>query len=84
VSRRAPTRKSVPRDPGLHRRTPAYPRNLLPNTQGHVPSVAAMRVRFDDKSGESTIIGRLRIGAQSPETLRLAIDARIAPALSGH
>jgi muconate cycloisomerase len=66
----------------------------IPTIRGHVLSMATMRtqtavlvkVRFSDGSegwGEGTTIGGLSYGAESPESIRSAIDAYIAPALVG-
>jgi muconate cycloisomerase len=67
---------------------------VIPTIRGHVLSMATMRmqtavlvrVRFSDGSegfGEGTTIGGLSYGAESPESIRSAIDTYIAPALSG-
>jgi muconate cycloisomerase len=66
----------------------------IPTIRGHVLSMATMRtqtavlvvVRFSDGStgiGEGTTIGGLSYGAESPESIRSAIDTYIAPALLG-
>ena len=66
----------------------------VPTIRGHVLSMATMRtqsavlvrVRFSDGSegwGEGTTIGGLSYGAESPESIRSAIDTYITPALLG-
>lgn len=66
----------------------------IPTIRGHVLSMATMRMqtavmvrmRFSDGSeglGEGTTIGGLSYGAESPESIRSAIETYIAPALSG-
>ena len=66
----------------------------LPTIRGHVLSMATMtvqsvvlvEVRFSDGSigiGEGTAIGGLSYGAESPESIRSAIDTYIAPVLTG-
>ncbi|SMX51247.1 muconate/chloromuconate family cycloisomerase [Actibacterium lipolyticum] len=66
----------------------------LPTIRGHVLSMTTMmlqsivlvRVRFADGSvglGEGTSIGGLSYGAESPESIQLAIDTYIAPQLLG-
>ncbi|MCR9156878.1 MAG: muconate cycloisomerase family protein [Rhodobacteraceae bacterium] len=66
----------------------------IPTIRGHVLSMATMRtqvavlvlVKFSDGSegiGEGTTIGGLSYGPESPEGIKLAIDAYIAPALTG-
>jgi muconate cycloisomerase len=66
----------------------------IPTVRGHVLSMATMRmqsavlvrIRFSDGSeglGEGTTIGGLSYGAESPESIRSAIDTYIAPALLG-
>ncbi|MGB0659128.1 MAG: muconate/chloromuconate family cycloisomerase [Mangrovicoccus sp.] len=66
----------------------------IPTIRGHVLSMATMRsqivvlvtIRFSDGSigiGEGTTIGGLSYGAESPESIKSAIDAYIAPALLG-
>lgn len=67
----------------------------IPTIRGHVLSMTTMtaqsvvlvRVRFDDGSegiGEGTSIGGLSYGGESAESIKLAIDHYIAPALMGH
>lgn len=67
----------------------------IPTIRGHVLSMATMRtqtavlvrIRFSDGSegiGEGTTIGGLSYGAESPESIRSAIETYIAPALLGH
>lgn len=64
----------------------------IPTIRGHVLSMATMRtqtavlvrVRFADGSeglGEGTTIGGLSYGAESPESIKSAIDTYITPAL---
>ena len=66
----------------------------IPTIRGHVLSMTTMmvqsivlvQVRFSDGSvglGEGTSIGGMSYGAESPESIKLAIDAYIAPALLG-
>ena len=66
----------------------------IPTIRGHVLSMATMRtqtavlvlIRFSDGStgiGEGTTIGGLSYGAESPESIKSAIDTYIAPALIG-
>ncbi|MGR3376762.1 muconate/chloromuconate family cycloisomerase [Salipiger abyssi] len=66
----------------------------LPTIRGHVLSMTTMmvqsivlvRVRFSDGSvglGEGTSIGGMSYGAESPESIKLAIDTYIAPVLEG-
>ncbi|WP_195818680.1 muconate/chloromuconate family cycloisomerase [Roseobacter sp. MH60115] len=66
----------------------------IPTIRGHVLSMTTMtvqsivlvRLRFEDGSdgwGEGTTIGGMRYCAESPESIRLAIDSYIAPAISG-
>ncbi|WP_435258106.1 muconate cycloisomerase family protein [Thioclava sp. FR2] len=66
----------------------------IPTIRGHVLSMATMRtqtavlvrVRFADGSegiGEGTTIGGLSYGAESPESIKSAIDTYITPALVG-
>lgn len=66
----------------------------LPTIRGHVLSMTTMRtqsivlvrVRFSDGSeglGEGTSIGGMTYGPESPESIKVAIDAYIAPALIG-
>lgn len=66
----------------------------IPTIRGHVLSMTTMRVqsivlvrvRFSDGSeglGEGTSIGGMSYGAESPESIKLAIDHYIAPALKG-
>ena len=66
----------------------------IPTIRGHVLSMTTMvsqsivlvRVRFADGSvglGEGTSIGGMSYGAESPESIRLAIDTYIAPAIVG-
>lgn len=66
----------------------------IPTIRGHVLSMATMtvqsvvlvRIRFADGSegwGEGTAIGGMSYGPESPESIRLAIDAYIAPAILG-
>lgn len=66
----------------------------IPTIRGHVLSMTTMmmqsivlvRVKFADGSeglGEGTSIGGLSYGAESPESIKLAIDAYIAPAIEG-
>lgn len=66
----------------------------LPTIRGHVLSMTTMtaqsivlvRVQFSDGSeglGEGTSIGGLSYGAESPESIKLAIDTYIAPILLG-
>lgn len=66
----------------------------LPTIRGHVLSMTTMTVqsivlvtiRFSDGSngiGEGTSIGGLSYGAESPESIKLAIDTYLAPALLG-
>lgn len=66
----------------------------IPTIRGHVLSMATMRTQtavlvrigFADGSegiGEGTTIGGLSYGAESPESIRSAIDTYIAPALIG-
>lgn len=66
----------------------------IPTIRGHVLSMTTMRVqsivlvrvRFSDGSeglGEGTSIGGMSYGAESPESIKLAIDHYIAPALEG-
>jgi len=66
----------------------------LPTIRGHVLSMTTMtvqsivlvRIRFSDGStglGEGTSIGGLSYGAESPESIRSAIDTYIAPPLLG-
>ncbi|SMX38593.1 Muconate cycloisomerase 1 [Maliponia aquimaris] len=66
----------------------------IPTIRGHVLSMATMRVQtavlvrvtFSDGSegiGEGTTIGGLSYGAESPESIRSAIDTYIAPVLLG-
>lgn len=67
----------------------------IPTIRGHVLSMTTMRqqsivlvrVRFSDGStgfGEGTTIGGMSYGPESPESIKLAIDAYIAPLLTGH
>ncbi|WPY96189.1 muconate/chloromuconate family cycloisomerase (plasmid) [Limimaricola variabilis] len=66
----------------------------IPTIRGHVLSMTTMtvqsvvlvRIRFGDGSegwGEGTAIGGMSYGPESPESIRLAIDAYIAPAITG-
>ncbi|WP_116134514.1 muconate/chloromuconate family cycloisomerase [Tropicimonas sp. IMCC34043] len=66
----------------------------LPTIRGHVLSMTTMvvqsivlvQVRFSDGStglGEGTSIGGLSYGAESPESIKAAIDTYIAPLLEG-
>lgn len=66
----------------------------IPTIRGHVLSMTTMRqqsivlvrVRFSDGSvglGEGTSIGGMSYGPESPESIKLAIDAYIAPLLEG-
>lgn len=66
----------------------------IPTIRGHVLSMTTMmvqsivlvRVRFSDGSeglGEGTSIGGMSYGAESPESIKLAIDTYIAPTLEG-
>lgn len=66
----------------------------LPTIRGHVLSMTTMmvqsvvlvRVRFSDGSiglGEGTAIGGMSYGAESPESIKIAIDTYIAPVLEG-
>lgn len=66
----------------------------IPTIRGHVLSMATMRtqtavlvtIRFSDGSvglGEGTTIGGLSYCAESPESIRSAIDTYIAPTLIG-
>lgn len=66
----------------------------IPTIRGHVLSMATMRtqtavlvkIRFSDGSegiGEGTTIGGLSYGAESPESIRSAIETYMAPALLG-
>lgn len=66
----------------------------IPTIRGHVLSMTTMmvqsivlvRVRFSDGSeglGEGTSIGGMSYGAESPESIKLAIDNYIAPTLEG-
>lgn len=66
----------------------------IPTIRGHVLSMTTMRaqsivlvrVQFADGSvglGEGTAIGGMSYGPESPESIKLAIDAYIAPALIG-
>ncbi|PWR01243.1 muconate cycloisomerase [Meridianimarinicoccus roseus] len=66
----------------------------IPTIRGHVLSMATMRaqsavlvtIRFSDGSvgiGEGTTIGGLSYGAESPESIRSAIDTYVTPALTG-
>ncbi|MGG7566042.1 muconate/chloromuconate family cycloisomerase [Rhodovulum sp. DZ06] len=66
----------------------------LPTIRGHVLSMTTMtvqsivlvRVLFSDGSeglGEGTSIGGMSYGAESPESIKTAVDAYIAPALVG-
>lgn len=66
----------------------------IPTIRGHVLSMATMRtqsavlvlVKFADGSegiGEGTTIGGLSYGAESPESIKSAIDTYIMPALVG-
>ncbi|MGF1551108.1 MAG: muconate/chloromuconate family cycloisomerase [Paracoccaceae bacterium] len=66
----------------------------IPTIRGHVLSMTTMtaqsivlvRVRFSDGSqglGEGTSIGGMSYGAESPESIKLAIDGYIAPVLTG-
>lgn len=66
----------------------------IPTIRGHVLSMTTMmvqsivlvRVRFSDGSeglGEGTSIGGMSYGAESPESIKLAIDTYIAPILEG-
>ncbi|EPX76613.1 muconate cycloisomerase family protein [Salipiger mucosus] len=66
----------------------------LPTIRGHVLSMATMMVqsivlveiRFSDGSvglGEGTAIGGMSYGAESPESIKVAIDTYIAPVLDG-
>lgn len=67
----------------------------IPTIRGHVLSMTTMRsqaivlvrIRFSDGSiglGEGTTIGGMSYGPESPESIKLAIDAYIAPLLAGH
>jgi len=66
----------------------------IPTIRGHVLSMTTMmvqsivlvRVKFSDGSeglGEGTSIGGMSYGAESPESIKLAIDTYIAPTLEG-
>ncbi|WP_246020526.1 muconate/chloromuconate family cycloisomerase [Aliigemmobacter aestuarii] len=66
----------------------------IPTIRGHVLSMATMRtqtavlvrIKFADGSegvGEGTTIGGLSYGAESPESIKSAIDTYMAPALVG-
>ncbi len=66
----------------------------IPTIRGHVLSMTTMtvqsvvlvRIRFADGSegwGEGTAIGGMSYGPESPESIRLAIDSYIAPAILG-
>lgn len=66
----------------------------IPTIRGHVLSMTTMmvqsivlvQIRFSDGSvglGEGTSIGGMSYGAESPESIKVAIDAYIAPALQG-
>lgn len=66
----------------------------IPTIRGHVLSMTTMRVQtavlvkvyFSDGSvglGEGTTIGGLSYGAESPESIQLAVDKYIAPSLIG-
>jgi muconate cycloisomerase len=66
----------------------------IPTIRGHVLSMTTMRsqaivlvrIRFSDGSvglGEGTSIGGMSYGPESPESIKLAIDAYIAPLLQG-
>ena len=66
----------------------------IPTIRGHVLSMTTMRaqaivlvrIRFSDGSegvGEGTTIGGMSYGPESPEGIKLAIDAYIAPLLAG-
>lgn len=66
----------------------------LPTIRGHVLSMTTMMVqsvvlvciRFSDGSaglGEGTSIGGMSYGAESPESIKIAIDTYIAPVLEG-
>lgn len=66
----------------------------IPTIRGHVLSMATMRtqsavlvtIKFSDGSvgiGEGTTIGGLSYGAESPESIKSAIDTYIIPALQG-
>lgn len=66
----------------------------IPTIRGHVLSMATMRtqsavlvlIKFADGSegiGEGTTIGGLSYGAESPESIKSAIDTYITPALVG-
>lgn len=66
----------------------------LPTIRGHVLSMTTMmvqsivlvRIRFSDGSvglGEGTSIGGMSYGAESPESIKMAIDTYIAPVLEG-
>ncbi len=66
----------------------------LPTIRGHVLSMTTMivqsivlvQIRFSDGScglGEGTSIGGMSYGAESPESIKIAIDTYIAPVLEG-
>lgn len=66
----------------------------IPTIRGHVLSMTTMmmqsivlvRIRFSDGSvglGEGASIGGMSYGPESPESIKLAIDAYIAPLLEG-
>ena len=66
----------------------------IPTIRGHVLSMTTMRsqaivlvrIRFSDGSegvGEGTTIGGMSYGPESPESIKLVIDAYIAPLLTG-
>lgn len=66
----------------------------IPTIRGHVLSMATMRqqsivlvrIRFADGSeglGEGTTIGGMTYGPESPESIKLAIDSYLAPAILG-
>ncbi|TPE48954.1 muconate/chloromuconate family cycloisomerase [Amaricoccus solimangrovi] len=66
----------------------------IPTIRGHVLSMTTMtaqsivlvRIRFSDGSvglGEGTSIGGMSYGPESPESIKVAIDAYIAPLLEG-
>lgn len=66
----------------------------IPTIRGHVLSMTTMmvqsivlvRIKFSDGSeglGEGTSIGGMTYGAESPESIKAAIDTYIAPALEG-
>lgn len=66
----------------------------IPTIRGHVLSMTTMqqqsivlvRIRFADGSegiGEGTTIGGMSYGPESPESIKLAIDSYLGPAILG-